>query len=62
VEVLPYEPKRPKQNDSSQSKGLKSAKTPGKKHDAAKYSKTKFICRVKNATSTAPPSPVASMK
>jgi hypothetical protein len=37
------------------------AKTPGKKPDTAKYSKPKFICHVKNATPTAPPSPVASM-
>jgi hypothetical protein len=62
VEVLPYEPERPKRNYSSQSKGLRSAKTPGKKPDTTKYSKPKSIWRVKNATSTVPPSPVTLMK
>jgi hypothetical protein len=39
----------------------KNVRTPRKKPDTAKYSKPKSIWRVKNATSTAPPSPVASM-
>jgi hypothetical protein len=62
VEVLPYEPECLKWNDSSQSKGSKNAKTPGKKADAAKYSKQKYICYVKNAISTMPPSLDASTK
>jgi hypothetical protein len=39
----------------------KNVRTPRKKPDTAKYSKPKSIWRFKNATSTAPPSPVASM-
>jgi hypothetical protein len=62
VEVLPHEPERPKRNNSSQSKGPRSAKTPRKKLDVAKYSKIKSIWRVKNATSTVPPSPDKSTK
>jgi hypothetical protein len=51
-----------KWNDSLQSKGLRSAKAPGKKPDVAKYSKPKSIWHVKNATLIVPLSPVASMK
>jgi hypothetical protein len=40
----------------------KSAKTAGKKPDTTKYSKLKSIWRIKNATSTTPPYPIASMK
>jgi hypothetical protein len=59
VKVLSYETECLKQNDSSQSKGPKNAKTPRKKSDAAKYSKPKSIWRIKNATPIVPPSPVA---
>jgi hypothetical protein len=60
VEVLPYEPKHLKQHDSSQSKGPnKHIEAHRKKSDTAKYSKPKTMWHVKNATPTAPPSPVA---
>jgi hypothetical protein len=62
MEVLSYEPERIKWNDSSQSKGLKNAKTPEKIPDVAKYSKPESICRVKNTTLTTSLSLVASMK
>jgi hypothetical protein len=62
VEVLPHELECPKRNGSMQSKGLRSAKTPGKEPDVAKYAKPKSIWRIKNATSTMPPSPDASTK
>jgi hypothetical protein len=39
----------------------KNAKTPEKKPDTVKYSKAKFVWHIKNATSTVPPYPVASM-
>jgi hypothetical protein len=62
VEVLLHEPEHLKWNGSLQSKGPKSAKTLEKKLEAAKYSKPKSIWCIKNAMSTAPLSPVTSMK
>jgi hypothetical protein len=60
VEVLPYESEHLKRNDSSQSKGPRNAKTPGKKHEIAKYSKPKSVWHIKNAMLIVPSSLVTS--
>jgi hypothetical protein len=50
VEILPFEPERLKWNDSSQSMGPRSAKTPKKKPGATKYSQLKSIWCINNDT------------
>jgi hypothetical protein len=60
VDVLPYEPERLKRSGSSQSKELENDKTPRMKSNTTNYSKLKSIWCIKNATQTAPPSPVTT--
>ena len=61
-ETFAFKPNRTEQynkvRDSTEDK-KKNARHPKKKPDAAKHSTPKYMWRVKNATSTAPPSPVA---